>query len=205
MGQAHSAEGADQDSVRGATGKGHERRLQILDAATQQLIDEGYAGFSARQVAERLGLRLSNVQYYFPTRDALLDALLARVLTDAMAEFGRNPADHDLATLVRFVLAGQTPDACRLFLELWALAARDSGARTAMDRFYLAYRKEIERAIATVAPAISAAERVRRAALIMALLEGVSLFRHPGGAASPGMDTAIIDAVQRIAGASKQG
>lgn len=197
--QRHPAEMGEQAGARGVTGKGHERRLQILDAATQQLIEAGYAGFSTRQVAERLGLRLSNVQYYFPTRDALLEALLAGVLADALAEFGRHPADHDLVTLVRFVLAGQTPHACRLFLELWALAARDPGARSAMDRFYLAYRKEIERAVAKVAPGIGGAERTRRAALIMALLEGVSLFRHPGGAASPGMDTAITEAVQRIA------
>ncbi|MDO9002395.1 MAG: TetR/AcrR family transcriptional regulator [Aquabacterium sp.] len=203
--QPHPAEVGEQTGQRGLTGKGHERRLQILHAATQQLIEAGYAGFSTRQVAERLGLRLSNVQYYFPTREALLEALLAGVLADALAEFGRHPAEHDLASLVRFVLAGQTPQACRLFLELWALAARDAGARSAMDGFYLAYRKEIEQAVAKVAPGIGGAERARRAALIMALLEGVSLFRHPGGAASPGMDTAIIEAVRRMARGGEMG
>lgn len=183
----------------GLTGKGHERRLQILDAATLQLTEEGYARFSIRQVAERLGLRLSNVQYYFPTRDALLAALLARVLADASADLRREPVQLDLAALVRFVLAGQTPEACLLFLELWALAARDAGARQAMDDFYVAYRKEVARAIATVMPNLGVAERTRRAALIMALLEGVSLFRHPGGAVPASMVPAIIDAVRRLA------
>lgn len=183
----------------GLTGKGHERRRQILDAATRQLTEEGYARFSIRQVAERLGLRLSNVQYYFPTRDALLAALLAGVLADATAVLRHDPAEHDLATLVRFVLAGQTPEACLLFLELWALAARDAGARQAMDDFYVAYRKEVAHAIAKVMPQLGPAERTRRATLIMALLEGISLFRHPGGAVSAAMVPAIIDAVRRIA------
>lgn len=196
-GKQQAADGAK--GARGAKGKGHERRLEILDAATALLIDEGYAGFSTRQVADRLGLRLSNVQYYFSTREVLLEALLTRVLTDAQAEFGRSAGGHDLGTVVRFVLSGQTLQACRLFLELWALAARDAGARASMDRFYAAYCKEIERAVALVAVNISAEERARRAALIVALLEGVSLFRHPGGAASPGLDEAIVDAVQRIA------
>lgn len=201
MARQDPAGGEEQAQSRGATGKGQERRLQILDAATRQLTEEGYARFSIRQVADRLGLRLSNVQYYFPTRDALLMALLEGVLADASAQLHSDPTEHDLAAMVRFVLAGQTPGACLLFLELWALAARDAGARQAMDRFYVAYRKEVERAITKVVPHAGAAERKRRAALIMALLEGVSLFRHPGGAVSAGMEPAIVDAVRRIAGA----
>lgn len=196
MRRQEQAEGAPRP--RGGTGKGQERRLAILDAATAQLLEAGYAGFSIRQVAQRLGLRLSNVQYYFPTREALLEALLNRVLDDALAEFGRS-GGSDLGAVVRFVLDGQTPQACGLFLELWALAARDPGARASMDRFYAAYRMQIEHAIALTVPGLGAGELARRAALVMALLEGVSLFRHPGGGGSPDLEAAVVDAVQRIA------
>lgn len=190
---------------RGATSKGHERRGSILDAAVEQLVEAGYAGFSIRQVAERAGLRLSNLQYYFPTRDALLEALLTRVLDDAMADFAGSGTDgQDLESVVRFVLGGQTPQACTLFLELWALAARDAGARASLDRFYAAYRLQIELAIAVVAPGIAAGERARRAAMVMALLEGVSLFRHPGGGAGSGLEAVVVDAVRRIVHADER-
>ena len=182
----------------GSTGKGQERRQEILHASTELLIEEGYARFSTRQVAERLGLRLSNVQYYFPSRESLLEALLEGVLASATAELRRQRIENDLESLVRFVLDGQTPDACLLFLELWALAARDAGARQAVDRFYQAYSKEIEALIGESAPSMKPAERKRRATMVMALLEGVSLLRRHAEPTDKELQGALVRAVRCI-------
>ena len=71
--------------------RGQARRDQILEAATGLLLEQGHAGFSARGVADRAGLRLSHVQYYYPTPadiiGALLDLFIERYARDALMRF----------------------------------------------------------------------------------------------------------------------
>lgn len=48
------------------------RRTQIVDAVVQIVADEGLAGVSMRTVADRAGVSLRLVQYYFGTKDQLM-------------------------------------------------------------------------------------------------------------------------------------
>lgn len=57
-----------------------ERRLGILDAAIEILVDIGIAGVTHRQVDERAGLPAGTTSNYFRTRLALLEATAARVV-----------------------------------------------------------------------------------------------------------------------------
>lgn len=50
-------------------------RAQILDAAKQIMLDEGYAAVGTRRVAEVAGVSVTLVYYYFPTVDDLFLAL----------------------------------------------------------------------------------------------------------------------------------
>jgi AcrR family transcriptional regulator len=52
------------------------KNQEIIDAARELLIEEGSAGFSMRKVAQKLGMSLGNVQYYFPSRVKVLEGLL---------------------------------------------------------------------------------------------------------------------------------
>lgn len=157
--------------------KGRQRREQILDAAAALLVESGYAGFSSRGIAERLGMRLSNVQYYFATPADILSALFARELERARAAFDARPG-ADLQALVGMLLDAQHDDAnCRVFWELWALAARDRAIADIMERFYQRYRDAVAALIAEALPGIAEATRRRRATLIVAMIEGLSLFR----------------------------
>jgi AcrR family transcriptional regulator len=57
------------------------RRQETVDdikaTARRQLADAGPAGISLRAIARDLGMTASAVHYYFPSRQALLDALIA--------------------------------------------------------------------------------------------------------------------------------
>lgn len=157
--------------------KGRHRQQAILDAAESLLASAGYAGFSMRKVAEHLGMRLSNVQYYFGTTAAVIEALCSRTLEDARHVLESELAS-DLDSLLRYVLDQQHDrHRCRLYRELWALSARDADIARIVDRFYAAYRDAIAQRIAATLPPRAAARRQRRALLIMSLLEGLSLFR----------------------------
>src|SRR2546423_1882075 len=51
--------------------KGAPRDL-IVQAAADSLLENGYAGTSVRSIASRAGVAIGNLQYYFPTKSALL-------------------------------------------------------------------------------------------------------------------------------------
>jgi AcrR family transcriptional regulator len=50
---------------------------EILDAAWSEMTREGVAALNVREVARAVGLRQQSLTYYFPTKQALLDALFA--------------------------------------------------------------------------------------------------------------------------------
>jgi len=56
-----------------ALSKGQKRRAEIIEVARSVLIEDGYDGFVLRHIAERAGIKLGNLQYYFSTRDDLIE------------------------------------------------------------------------------------------------------------------------------------
>src|SRR5881392_1583333 len=47
-------------------------REQIVRAAAESLLENGYACTSVRAIASRAGVAIGNLQYYFPTKSELL-------------------------------------------------------------------------------------------------------------------------------------
>ena len=68
------------------TGKGAARRDEILAEARAILVDEGLDRFVLREIAARVGILLGNLQYYYATRDDLLEALVRTELARNTAE-----------------------------------------------------------------------------------------------------------------------
>jgi AcrR family transcriptional regulator len=63
-------------------------RRALLDATADCLVEDGYAGLTTRNVAERAGVAQSTFMHYFPTRDAFLieavEHVALRLLDDAL-------------------------------------------------------------------------------------------------------------------------
>jgi len=170
-------------STRGASRKGQERSEAILDAAEQLLVDEGHAALTLRGVAQRAGIRLGNLQYYFATREELVRALLARVLERATARVearmsvAGEPGRALEEALDSLLEEQRDPASYRLFYDLWALAAREPAIATEVRAFYTRYTHAVAEALLKAAPRLTRAESRARGALLVALLEGLSLFR----------------------------
>lgn len=167
--------------------KGHERVERILDAAMDVLVEDGYAGLSLRGVAQRAGLSLGNLQYYFPTKQDVVRALLARYLETALRHVrermdggGQQPAKRLRHALDALLEDQESPRHFQLFAELWALAARDAMVAEALGVFYAGYREGVVELLRELSPDLTPARRERRAALLVAFFEGLSLFRGGG-------------------------
>ncbi|GGS94114.1 TetR/AcrR family transcriptional regulator [Streptomyces chromofuscus] len=67
--------------------RSEERRAEIVRAALEVIAERGYRGASLAAVAERVGLTQQGLLHYFPTKDALLVAVLKeRDQWDAMPD-----------------------------------------------------------------------------------------------------------------------
>jgi AcrR family transcriptional regulator len=104
-------------------------RTRLVEAADNILIEEGAHAISARQVAERAGLKPQLVHYYFQTMDDLLIA----VFRGAQEGYLRR---HQAA------LASRQP-----LNALWKLNNEPQGTRRMMEFIVLAGRRDAVRAV----------------------------------------------------------
>jgi AcrR family transcriptional regulator len=153
----------------------------VLDATEARLLEQGADGVSVRAVAEALGMSVGNLQYYFPTRAALLDAVFRRHADRfrddlaALVTTGMQPRAV-LAAVVDHWLATQARAEQRLFWSLWAISAHDDAARATMTSVYRELLDFLAAQLRALHPTLSRDESVRRAAAIAALVDGASLY-----------------------------
>ncbi len=167
------------------TEKGLGRAHDILHAARGLLAAEGYAGLSMRKVAAEVGMSLSNVQHYYQSKDALLEALLLYTMElfqqkmDSIyaAMTGASPIERFLSTCDMFLEEVSDPVTHAIFFELWALASRNEFASRLMDKMLGRERKTLFNMIKGLNPAISDEQYMQRAILMVAQIEGLMLFR----------------------------
>jgi TetR/AcrR family transcriptional regulator len=96
---------------------GEERRSTIIEEAIRQFGREGYKGASLESIATVVGVRKQTLLYYFPTKDALLEACLAaagqRLGTEIATALAGKESYWDRAEAVIhavFRLAGEWPE-----------------------------------------------------------------------------------------------
>jgi AcrR family transcriptional regulator len=174
-----------QPAARPPRAKGQARLEEVLDAAEQVLKHHGVEGLSVRAVAQQVGISVGNLQYYLPTRAALLDAVFHRA-----SQAFRAAVTSDVATtadpreavsrLVDVWLREQHQPEQVLFWHLWAVSAHDDAARATMDRVYGETLDFLASLLRRVQPGLTAAQAAMRAAAITSLIEGSGLFVGSG-------------------------
>jgi AcrR family transcriptional regulator len=79
----------------------------VLLAAARILEDRGLAGFNTNAVAERAGVSIGSLYQYFPSKDAILVALMEQslaVFSETMAEAIDGAPGESLGEALKFVL-----------------------------------------------------------------------------------------------------
>ncbi|RZI41398.1 TetR/AcrR family transcriptional regulator [Herbaspirillum sp. HC18] len=192
------------------TEKGYARANDILQAAREIFASEGYGGLTMRRIAAQVGVSLSNVQHYYRNKDMLVEALLLDSMNQFQARIdgitatmtGASRVEQLMATVDMFLEELGNPVIRGMFFEFWALATRNTFASTLMERMQSRERKAIYQLIQGLSPEIPDEEYVVRAALIVAQVEGLMLFRvrnRPKRPELEGLEIAAKQAVLRLA------
>lgn len=161
-----------------ASSRGEATRTRILDRARSVLVDDGYDALVLRQVAADLDMRVSNVQYYFPTRDDLVFAVIeAEVSLDIAAIAATNDDNPHvaLAAAVDTLIARWRSDSGIVLTVMGFLRTQKPEIRDLYRRTYLGFYDELEAVLARIGPGQPADEYKRRARLITALLDGAAM------------------------------
>ena len=165
------------------TTKGRQRVQQVLDCALEIFATEGFEQVTLRELARRLEMSIGNLQHYFPTREALLEAMLTYLLRQydmAYVKFDSKNFDSPLdllSNVARYlILDDRDARTNGIFFELWALANKNPYASDVMTKMYKHHVGKIQELVAKVNPRLAAKEARARAVVIASLIEGLMVF-----------------------------
>lgn len=182
--------------------KGAATRDRILVEARRTLINDGYDAFVLRTVAERLDMKLGNLQYYFRTRDDLLLEVIRReALSDlesmrVIVEQEQPPLDA-LRQLVHALVGKWRADSGVVFTTLAFLSLHREPFRAVYRDVYSAFYDELERAIECAEPGHERIEYQQRARLLTALIDGAAMQTQTGPRGR--FLESVLEAAMRIA------
>jgi len=133
------------------TEHGEKKEEELARAAFDLIAERGFEGLRTRDVADRAGITVATLHYYFPTKEHLIRA----VMTNAMDQFRRtrniNPEEpvRESRKELREVLQArqhqihETPKLFIVLLELTTRASRDPAIKAIMRESDVNWRESI--------------------------------------------------------------
>ena len=158
-------------------------RAQILDAAAELFIEQGYGAATTRQIADAVGVRQASIYYHFGNKQEILAELLADTVRPSL-DFSRGldpaqaPAAVRLYALTRFdvaLLGGGRWNIGALYTMPELGAPEFAAFRQEREELRHAYGELVAAAAAEGADAI--ADHSVATSLVFALAEGVIAMR----------------------------
>ncbi|WP_031166476.1 TetR/AcrR family transcriptional regulator, partial [Streptosporangium roseum] len=124
-------------------------KVRLLDAAAEVLLTEGAESLTLEAVARRAGVSKGGLFYHFPTKQALVAAMIERLVgafDEALADAGPRPGDflraYVAATVPERPVAGRAP-ADRITAALLAGVLVDPGGLAPLRERYAAWQRRL--------------------------------------------------------------
>lgn len=175
-----------------------DRSGEILDRIKQVFARKGFEGASMQELAQAAQMSVGNFYRYFPSKDAIVTALVERDLASIQEQFDAAREADDKASAY-LALAGAnmtctTQDEAALWSEIDAAAYRNPEIAALRARLEATVRENILEAMRTsdrFDRSLSDDEMKTRAELVMILVKGLAKKR--GFAAATGREDACED------------
>ncbi|WP_448616514.1 TetR/AcrR family transcriptional regulator [Modestobacter sp. URMC 112] len=167
------------------TSRGAETRRALLATSREQFVEHGYAAFSLRSVAKAAGMSLGHLQYFFPTKNALVTAMLTDASADYLRTYNTYTRSLDLQpwarleAVLRYLLDdARNPRTIRFFVELWAVTNHDDDAHRVLCSHYRRNRQSFWPLIRDARPDLTDEAAEALALQIIAMVDGLIVFAH---------------------------
>jgi len=160
--------------------KGELKRAEVVLLSRHTLVEEGYEAFILRDIAKRAGMTLGNLQYYFPSKESLLAAVITaegeqdREVLAAMIQT-QTTAEAQLSCFCHAIIRRWRGNSGRVFTTMMFLAQENPVFKAIYkdlyDHFYAALIPILER----LDPNQQKATYTLRALLITSLIDGAPI------------------------------
>lgn len=165
----------------GLRAQGVRTRNAIVRVARKLLLETGPMDFSLRAVALRAGISISNLQYYFPTRPAVLRAVMEPDIKVYLDELklvvDRNLTPHEVFELIikQTLQDLKDPKYVALWRHFLSFASTDSECAQLFDQWYETLTGELARVIRGMNPKYDVTGSMHVAALVISMGDGLAL------------------------------
>lgn len=168
-------------SATNLTKKGQDTRERILSSARALLVGEGIEHLVLRDVAASCAMKLGNLQYYFPSREDLLYAIIQReargdiTAMEVVLASGDDPhamLEKIIGSLLSRWLEG---DGAAVYATLNLYQLHRQKFRDLYREIYADHHATFDNVIRMIKPELSPSERRLRVQLITALIDGALL------------------------------
>ncbi|MGL4966974.1 MAG: TetR/AcrR family transcriptional regulator [Inquilinus sp.] len=182
------------DPVTDLSSRREEKRRRILDAADGCFARRGFHATSMAEICEAAGMSAGNLYRYFPSKEAMIAALVDAEREETAALFRRiEDSDDPLAAITtlleRFLTLTTDAAGHRLWLEILSEGARNPQIQAVLDRSDAEVRPALARLIgraAALGQADPAIDGDQAAIWLLMLIDGFSA----RVATDPGFDIA---------------
>jgi AcrR family transcriptional regulator len=203
--------GSGRDGLRA---QGLRTRNAIVHVARKLILEGGCLEFSMRAVAHRVGITVSNLQYYFPSKTAILRAVMALVIEEYMDEQGRvresriSPREALDALLERSLRDAKNVEKAPLWWHFCSLAPTDQECSELLDEWHEMRTREWAQLILATNPERGVIDSVDTAEVIIAMIDGLTL--HLGKerrerACVAGLEASFLALVKTLVGRESRG
>jgi AcrR family transcriptional regulator len=160
-----------------------QRIEDIIETAAMLFVRDGYAQFSARRVANELGISLSNLQHYCGTTENLLlsmirakiEVFVTRFL-DVANEASLTPEQRFLKVIDEDMAATLDPWIASFSFQTWALAEHDKSINEHLKQIYGEFCRILASLIREVNPQLTLSKADVFATLIASQIEGLLFY-----------------------------
>lgn len=180
-----------------------DRTLTILDGVRQAFADKGFDGASMQDLARAASMSAGNFYRYFPSKDAIVEAMIARDLAEMKVLFGAVLASSDPASALVDTFDRRLADLDCDEGPLWAEVDAAANRKPEIARIVLSMETEICGYLTAILgriadrPTDEAATRYRSHALFLVMLFKASAQRlHRRGNPIP---PEVCDEVRNLA------
>jgi AcrR family transcriptional regulator len=160
--------------------KGQLRKAKVLSVAGSILINEGIDNLILRKVATEADIKLGHLQYYFPTRDDLLEALINETWETDEAALVSASTPEEILQVVKGLLVAWGGDRGKIYLVLTLRSLYDERFRLLKQKIYQSFYEDLMLFLKPLHPERSKQELLRQAKMITSLMDGAMLQDHSG-------------------------
>jgi AcrR family transcriptional regulator len=164
-------------------GTGEDRRAALVNAAYRQIAAHGFEGLRTRDVAAEVGVNIATLHYYFPTKEKLIEGVVAHAMGRFRTTLESSGASGDLLGSylkgVRRLLTAE-PELGAVMGELALRSARDPALGRILWEMNEAWHKTVRGLLRRAAREGQISRDLDNdgvAAMIVAILSSLSLPR----------------------------